>query len=97
MKKAEVISQLHVHACKRLTELREDRTILWIGESDEISQLTYISCHAKGLYISDNLTRVDVPYSKIKKIATGATTRKWLYLYLSDNDYDFKITLRLTE
>ena len=97
MKRTEVIAKLHTHACKRLTELREDRTILWIGESDEINQLTYISCHAKGLYISDNLTRVDVPYSKIKRIATGTATRKWLYLYLSDNDYDFKIAIRLTD
>ena len=97
MKKTEVISQLHAHACKRLTELKEDRTILWIGESDEINQLTYVACYDKGMYISDNLTSVDVPYSKIKRIATGTTTGKWLYLYLSDDEYAFKITFKLTE
>ena len=101
MKKTEVISQLHTHACKRLTELKEDRTILWLGESDEISHLTYVSCTDKSLYISDNMASFDVPYSKIKKITVEdyqpTMPRKWLYMYLSEDAFSFKIAIRLNE
>ena len=99
MKRTEVIAKLHAHACKRLTELKEDKTILWLGESDDINHLTYVSCQDKGLYISDNMASFDVPYTKIKKIAVSDYTpnmpRKWLYMYLSDNEFSFKIAIQL--